>query len=50
MLGRMTTLEINTDRKIKEIIESLTTTKQEVQKVIESQAFLDAKYDEQKKI
>ena len=32
ILGRMTALEINLDRKIKEIIESLTTIKQELQR------------------
>ncbi|XP_066928189.1 uncharacterized protein [Clytia hemisphaerica] len=48
ILSRMTALELSTDRRIKEIIESLTNTKHEVTKVIESQGFLDAKYESQK--
>lgn len=50
ILTRMNKLELSTDRRIKEIIDALSKTKHEVEKVIESQNFLSDKFDNQNKV
>ncbi len=48
ILKKMESVERNTNRRIEEIIDSMTSMKEELVKVIESQQFLDAKYEKQK--